>query len=488
MSDEDKKPGNIPEDDSGDKTIETIALTAPESEAQSESETAPSDSSKPGDDSSGDNSSGEKNSNDKNPNDKSLEGKSLEDKGPDAKNPTPESPRANASDKRAKAKESHPPARKRSWLSIVLLLLFLCLAFVVAYVIYFGQQTLSAQSQKISAVESSISQGNNALQQNLVALSQTQQSAIEKLNGDLRNTRRTVDEMSQRILAQGKRLNAMTDTSRNDWLLAEAEYLLKLANQRVRIERSPVGAQALLEEADNILRDLDEPSLYPARRAIAKDLAALKLLNKIDVEGIYLALLALTDQANTIPIRVAPSKREMAEQQNAVAQTNERSFWQTVSESWQGFTQSFKDYVRVVHHDEKPKALLPVQDEVYLQQNLRLMLERAQLALLREQQDIYTTSLAQADQWLQEYYNTSEKLDKFRQALAALQEKTIVQDLPDISQSLELLHQYISDLHQLAARQVPASKAPVKNVPSTKTSAKKSPSPSANAPNAEASQ
>ncbi len=442
MSDNDKKLANAADDEALDETVETIALTPPEPEGDSEANTA------------------------------SVDGNKKDQKA-EAKNSAGSAANTAAPHRQAPAKEQPSPAPKtssRSWLNILLLLAVIALAVCLAAIVHFGQQGLSAQDKKIQGLANELSQGKSTLQQSLVALSQTQQSAITDLTQNLQSTQRSVNELSQRVLAQGKRLRAMSDTSRDDWLLAEAQYLLKLANQRIRIERSPVGAQALLEEADNILRDLDDPSLHPVRRAIAQDLASLKLLNAIDVEGIYLSLLALTDQVTSIPVRLSPSQRERSEQAAVSEDDSPKTFRQTIAASWQGFMQSFKDYVRVVHHEEKPKALLPVQDEVYLQQNLRLMLERAQLALLREQQDIYLQSLAQADQWLLQYYNRSEVLTKFREELVRLQEKNIVQTLPDISQSLALLHEYISELHQLADRKVPLNNAQQK-----KASPKKAP-------------
>ena len=43
-----------------------------------------------------------------------------------------------------------------------------------------------------------------------------------------------------------------------DWQLTEVEYLLRLANHRLRLERDADGATALLSSADGILADIDE--------------------------------------------------------------------------------------------------------------------------------------------------------------------------------------------------------------------------------------
>lgn len=352
-----------------------------------------------------------------------------------------------------KANTQAPSAAKRSlpWASTFFVLCIVSLSAALAYVVDQGQKLLQQQTQEISALENNLNTSHKNQIQSLKQYELAQKKVRDKLATQLQQTQTDLSDMSQRLSAQNRRISSLTDTSRDDWLLAEAEYLLKLANQRVRIERSPDGAEALLEDADAILRDLDDPNLHILRRAIAKDLAALRLLQKIDVEGIYLNLLALTGEIGNIPVRPIASIEEqtvLAEINNTPA-PSKTSAWQTVTASWGRFTQSFKSFVRVVHHDKKPKALLPVQDGVYLQQNLRLMLERAQLALLREQQDIFAQSLSQADIWLQEYYNTSPTLEAFRQQLKNLGGKTVVQVLPDISASLALIHEYITNLHKL---------------------------------------
>ncbi|MFL0811143.1 MAG: uroporphyrinogen-III C-methyltransferase [Agarilytica sp.] len=356
------------------------------------------------------------------------------------------------------------PAKKSfPWFTTFVLILLLGFAGATLYVVQQGKLKLEAQTQNFDSLQQLLSAQAQTSQQNLAQQKRGFDQDSARLNKQLKKAQTDISDLSQRLNAQGKRLRALSDTSRDDWLLAEAEYLLKLANQRVRIERSPEGADALLQEADGILRDLDDPNLHSLRRAIAKDLAALRLLKKIDVEGIYLNLVALTEQIESIPTRVVSQRNHSLPEVEGVSGEQAKGFWDTVKGSWKQFTQSFKNYIRVIHHDEKPLPLLPVQDHMYLQQNLRLMLERAQLALLREQQDIYEQSLRQANEWLVTYYNESEVLNKFRNQLAVLQQKRIVQELPDINGSLQQIHDYIADLHNLKGVAKPEPKATVKS-------------------------
>lgn len=338
---------------------------------------------------------------------------------------------------------------KRAVIWIFWLLLLLVIV-ALGYGLYLGEQRLESQDKKLAQLSQQLTQQKNITGQLENALSNQTTSLDARLQSQRDEVQQQLSAIETRLRSQAKRLRAMSDTSREDWLLAEAQYLLKLANQRIRIERSAEGAEALLEEADAILRDLEDPDLYDIRRTIAKDLAALRLTKKIDVEGLYLRLAALTENIESIPmLPVSVIEAEKASEEEMTEAPNPSGFWQKVGTSWDNFTSAFGEFVRVRKVGDTPKALLPPLDHLYLQQNLRLMLERAQLALLREHQDIYSQSLMQAVVWVEEHYSPSDIRERFITELEKLSEKNITQKLPDITPSLNRLHEYIAAIHDL---------------------------------------
>ncbi len=381
-------------------------------------------------------------------------GSGVEQETADAtKEPAGDSPAAPAaSDRNAEAPGDAPDMASRQripWLALAAIMLLLGLSGWLGVTVHQSNARLQEQAAQMLALKQELTAGGADLQKQIDGLiAATERSFAEMRQSEgARSTQ--ISDLANRLAAQGKRLRAMSTTSREDWLLAEAEYLLKLANQRVRIERSADGAEALLEAADAILRDLDDPDLHSLRRAIAEDLAALRLMNKIDVEGIYLSLVALTRQIENLPLRANlghDSKSALLTMD--LEEAPPRSAWQRFTDSLLGFFSALKSYVRVHKHGDRPKVVAPA-DALYLQQNLRLILERAQLALLREQEDIYRQSIAQALSWAEKYYPQTLPLMKFQETLHSLQNKTVVQKFPDISQSLNLLHEHIKTLHLL---------------------------------------
>ncbi len=342
-----------------------------------------------------------------------------------------------------------PPKKNKSLKILRLifsLLLFFAAVAAIAFVVWRSQQISSAQNARIEALTQQI----YALDTRASELRDSNKQTESALRGKVVTLSQRLTSAEDRLKAHNRRIISMSTTDRDDWLLAEAEYLLKLANQRVLIEKSPGSAIALLEEADAILRDLADPDLFSLRQAIQKDLVALKLVAKVDAEGIYLQLSALAEQAESIAILPDTfASADYAEGDLLLEEETSESTASNARNSFNRFFSSFKSYFRIIENSEKPQALLPPEETAYLQLNLRMQIERAQLALLREQQNIYVDSLVKAETWVARYFPRSSSSMLFRQELNNLSKKNILRQLPDISTSLELLKEYISTRHQL---------------------------------------
>lgn len=180
------------------------------------------------------------------------------------------------------------------------------------------------------------------------------------------------------------------------WRLAEAEYLLRIANQRLLLERDAAGAIRLLRAADAILAALDDPALHAARAAIADELAALSAFKGVDTQGIFLRLEAAKALLDDLPLRLpqyaAPPPPSPPPADGASMLEHLR--------------QRLSGLVRFRNHAEPVRPLLPPEEAEYLEQRLRLTMERAQLALLRRDQRIYRASLADARAHLARFVNS----------------------------------------------------------------------------------
>lgn len=265
---------------------------------------------------------------------------------------------------------------------------------------------------------------------------------------------REQDQLRQQVEGQQQRLANLSTTSREDWLLAEAEYLLKIANQRVLIERTTDNAVALLRSADERLQQasqgIGDAELFAIRKALSSDLSALEGIEPVDKEGLYLRLYALAERVDDLPrlhVEAFPTLAETAEE---TAEDGVEPGW--ASRIWRGLrdlTGSLDRYVRIDDVEAPAKPLVDSYATRLAALNVRLLLEQAQLALLQEEATVYRHSLEKAQVLLQNYYLPSEQNTRLQAALAELATLEVAPELPDVSASLTLLRDYLRQLHRV---------------------------------------
>lgn len=262
----------------------------------------------------------------------------------------------------------------------------------------------------------------------------------------------TLEQMEQRLNRVNRRLSAIASTDRQDWKLAEAEYLLRVANQRLVLERDSRNALALAQTADHILRDLDDSDLLPVRRALTRDIQALRLAGRIDREGLYLQLLALGELLPQLPL-VEPldGRLEEADTLELDVEATDPTVWQRIKSSFSGVLGRLSDHIRIRRHDEPLSALADPREQFYLRQQLQLMLEQAQAGLLREEPEIYRTSLTRAADWLEQHYRLNPQTQEALASLRELAQVDVAPELPDLNEALNLLERHIEQLQRLSS-------------------------------------
>ncbi len=243
-----------------------------------------------------------------------------------------------------------------------------------------------------------------------------------------------------RLNNHGKRLAELGSTTRSDWLLAEAAYLTRLANQRLQTERSTKNPLALLQNVDVILKQLDDTELLPVRRAVAADITALQLAGEVDSTGLYLELGALVDSVAKLPVLQSATESAL-EPKPPETMTDQQPRLEGLLED---FMTALSQLIRVSQRSQPVEPLLQANEEAIVRQNLRLMLEQAQSAVMREEQAVYSQSLEKAQRWLARYFQLNPSATVIQARLAHLSDRNIVQQLPNISASLQAVETLIA--------------------------------------------
>jgi uroporphyrin-3 C-methyltransferase len=340
-----------------------------------------------------------------------------------------------------------------AWLALFLLFaLLIALALGTAWMVREGQSREAILAQRLAAVENAVRQKQDSLGELKVRLEQELSAGIggleTKLGEQTTHLAQSLQTMEVELAGQQKELARFSASDRESWLLAEIGHLLRLANQRLVMAGDPIAAQALLDSADSVLRELDDPGLHAVRAAVAVDIAELRAVPKVDVEGIYLRLAALIEQADGLVIFQFP-------QQPAPASEEAAQDWRDrLQQGYKAALSQLSDYIIIRRRDMPMQALMDPQLEGLVRLNLRMLLEQAQIALLSGNQALYGASLERALQWVSQFQDadtaTAEAIAAQIRHLATL---TIQIPQPNISRSQQALDEAIAQREQARGEQ-----------------------------------
>lgn len=352
--------------------------------------------------------------------------------------------------------ESAAPAQAKekkasTWPGVLALLLSLLALGASGYLYWLSMQqgdSVTQNNQKLEAqVSSSISSARTSLDKTIADMNQQ----LGQLKAQSSQEKQNIDELQSRLTKSIQQVTANQNTSRKDWLLAEVEYLLRLANQRVLMENTKDGALTLLKSADKILKETDDVSIYEVRKALAEDIAALEAVPTLDTEGVFLKLGALNGQVKNLRLIPISKQHKLPELIEEVAPEVVSESWSNdLKATWSKASEKLGSLVVIRHRDEPIEPLLSPEQTYYLQQNLHLMLEQAQLALLQRKQASYEASLNKAHNWINTYFEEQDATTQsLLNGLSELKSVKVTTEMPDISGSLRTLKKYVSHMTKL---------------------------------------
>ena len=189
---------------------------------------------------------------------------------------------------------------------------------------------------------------------------------------------------------------------RRGWLAAEAEYLVRIANHRLKLQRDVTGATKALEAADATLMQTGDPIFIDARKVLARDIQALRAVPAVDQVGLSLRLESLRDAVDTLPLAApALSLDQVSETQTPTHASQVRDWRELVGAVWA----DIKSLVVIREREQGDMPLLAPEQRYFLTENLRLQFEQARLALLREDAALYRARLDSARIWMSSYFD-----------------------------------------------------------------------------------
>ncbi len=270
---------------------------------------------------------------------------------------------------------------------------------------------------------------------------QASQKAQTQLATDLRDAQAKVTLLETRIAesqAQQAALEALyrdLAPSRDEIALSELEQVLLVANQQLQLAGSVSSALTALQLADVKLQRLDRPQFIPLRRALSRDMDRLKAVPYVDVAGMSLKLDQALAAVDTLPLAM-DERLPAAAPDKDVPSPDEPRWRRMLREMWNDIRQ----LIRIEVTDRPAAPLVPVAQQYFLRENLKLRLLTARIALLARDDASFQADLAASETLLKQYFDVRAKpVQAVLGSLKQLAATPMPGETPDLTRSLEAL-------------------------------------------------
>ncbi len=234
----------------------------------------------------------------------------------------------------------------------------------------------------------------------------------------------TVHSLEQRLSATESGLVSVAAASQNTSValdIAEIDFLLRTANERLQLFADPVAADMALQAADVQIEAMNDPMFLGVRQRIAEARQALALVPVVDRVKLAAGITDLQSRINGLPFRGAVEAR-------MEPVLPEDAGW------WGRFKQTLSSLVTVRRRVPEDQPMLSLDDKDYVRQGLWLQLETARLALMRNDSAVYLASLARVDATVRQFFkNGSSEVQAMLLETAGLEQVQVAPAMPDIS-------------------------------------------------------
>lgn len=258
-----------------------------------------------------------------------------------------------------------------------------------------------------------------------------------------------VRSIQQRLSAVESGLISVAARSQNSSVeldLAEIDFLLRTANERLQLFSDPTAADLALQAADVQLEALNDPLFFSVRQRIATSRQALATVPRVDHVQLSVRFTELQTRLSKLPFK---GEFTVGPEPELPADTG----W------WESLKHTLSSLVTVRRRVGEDESLLSLEDKDYLRQGLWLQLESARLALMRNDAGVYRSSLERVNGTLEQYFkNSSSPVQALLHDVAVMEQLEIAPEMPDISAPWTQLRQ-LRDSRRLLQSATPVKTA-----------------------------
>jgi uroporphyrin-3 C-methyltransferase len=345
---------------------------------------------------------------------------------------------------KARATNTTDQKNKLSKTAVVALLIALLAIAASAGHYYWNEQQKAQFSQQLSnEFQKQLQLSQAQVSQQLLQQKQQNNAQLKTIETSVqRNTASNIEPLQQQLAQLEQQIVSLGQSQPSDWLLHEAEYLIRVASRSLWLEKDTTAAIGLLHDAERRIQELNDPQFLSLRQIIQQDIAGLQLLPKLNTDEVILKLMALAHQSKQLPLAMVNIPTS-SEQESDLELTENASDWrENLAKSWDKFT---NDFITVSRRTGNVEPLMSPTFQQNLRENLNLKLQTAIWAASKGSTEIYRQSLSDINAWLQDYFDmTDTSNQRFSEALSTLKNETVNVSYPNKLASLALIRDILS--------------------------------------------
>lgn len=341
-------------------------------------------------------------------------------------------------------------ARNGLWFGLVIVLIVLGLAgagFLLLQQLRDKQQDLGGELTKDTQQMQELTKQISGYQEQLVAI-QSQLSNLSsevgsketnyqhKLNQQSALHNERLENTAERLKESIQRIQRQLGKTRGDWLVADAEYLLSVANRRLHLMGDVSTTIEALKAADNRLRESGDTAAFKVRGQIAKEISQVKKVKVADVVGIYSALEVLEEDVAKLSLFLPYSgkSQDQAKTQDTTAKSTD-----DINDALDNALIEIEGIISIRRLDKPVTSIISPEQKVFITEQLSSKLVIVKLALVQHDDALYQAGIDDALQWLHKNFTKDSAYGDFKSELERLKTIQIRSNFPDISKSLKML-------------------------------------------------
>jgi uroporphyrin-III C-methyltransferase len=349
-------------------------------------------------------------------------------------------------------------SRSGFWFGIIILLVIIGVAGVG---FYFVQGLRDKQKDLSGEVKGEMSKQMSDYQAQLTAIQAQLANVSKELASKDEHFNKTLADFSQlhqeklnntqkELTASIQQIQRQLGKTRGDWLIADAEYLLSVANERLQLIGDVHTTLEALEAADQRLRESGDTGVIKIREKIAEEISVVKNVTIPDIVGMYVAIQAQQDHVEQLTLLLPfAGKAPTPDTKNQP---------ETASDD-----HGLLDAIGIKYSERAIETTLKPEEAKFIYEQLRVKLEIAQIALVQHNEILFQSALVDAKKWIEQHFTKNDVSNNFIAELDKFSAIKIHGQFPDISLSLKM----IKDISKL---RIEADKA---TLPTTEPETKK---------------